>query len=294
MSPRFIERSNERKVPENYQGTILVWDIDKTYLDTHFSSMRGLMRIPLELAVDKQAVPSAAALLRALRHGPDIISALTPLYFISGSPFQLRKTIERKMTLDGVEFDGITFKDQWGLFRAGRRKYIRAQIGYKLKSLLLYRQEVTDSARWLLFGDDTEYDAQAFLLFGEVCAGLRHFELQDRLHSLKVSHEEIEEILELSKNLPITPDPVDGVFIHLAQKSDPGRFGDPRVVATYSYLQTALVLAKQGYIRQQSIAACAKALRRRMISESEIQEYIVDAKRRFHIPSELVELAHSL
>src|SRR5687767_10422110 len=119
-----IDRSNDRRIPSDYRGDVLVWDIDKTYLDTRFSSWRGLAAIPFELAIDKEALPGAVPLLRALRRGPGDRTALVPLYFVSGSPPQLRRVIERKMILDGVEFDGITFKDQLGLLRSGRVRAI--------------------------------------------------------------------------------------------------------------------------------------------------------------------------
>ena len=119
MSPRFLHRSNDRELPSDYRGDVLFWDIDQTYLDTRFSSLQGLLRIPLEIALDKAAIPGAAPLLRALRRGPGAKSALVPLYFVSGSPHQLRRAVERKMLLDGGEQDDITFKDQLRLLVSG-------------------------------------------------------------------------------------------------------------------------------------------------------------------------------
>ena len=138
-----IERTNDRKFAPEFSGDVFVWDIDKTYLDTHFSSFRGLLSIPLEFAIDKRAMPGAVPLLRALRRGPGEHSAVNPLYFVSGSPQQLRSVIERKMLLDGVDFDGITFKNQWGLVRAGRGREIKEQVGYKVAALLLYHRRTT-------------------------------------------------------------------------------------------------------------------------------------------------------
>ncbi len=173
MKTSFLSQTNDRTLPATFAGDVLIWDIDKTYLDTQFSSWRGLLRIPLELAVDKRSIPGSVPLLRALRHGGLVEPSIVPPYFIRGSPVQLRNTIERKMTLDGVDYDGITFKDQWGLVRAGRPGDIKAQVGYKLKALLAYKRRIPDGARFLMFGDDVESDAEVFLLFGEVCAGLR-------------------------------------------------------------------------------------------------------------------------
>src|SRR5688572_7492402 len=128
MNDGFIHQTNDRRLPPDYAGDVLLWDIDKTYLDTRFSSMRGLLSIPFEFAIDKRSLPGAAVLLRALRRGAGAESALVPLYFISGSPPQLRRVVERKMVLDGVDYDGITFKDQLGLLLARRPGLIKAQL----------------------------------------------------------------------------------------------------------------------------------------------------------------------
>jgi hypothetical protein len=285
---KFISRSNDRTLPADYTGDVLVWDIDKTYLDTHFSSWRGLMRIPFELAIDKRAMAGSVPLLRGLRHGGTEQSSIVPLYFISGSPIQLRKTIERKMVLDGVDFDGITFKDQWGLVRAGRAKDVKAQIGYKLKSLLALKRDVPGPSRFFLFGDDVEADAEVFVLFGRVCAGeLRDEVLTRHLADKDVHPVDIAEIRTLCDDVPVTEDPVERVFILLSEGGDPNRFSDDKVVATHSYLQTALVLAELGRVRPQIVGAVAKDLRRRQVPEFTIRRDIDDASRRLGVSAEI-------
>jgi hypothetical protein len=291
MQARFIQQSNDRTLPEDYSGPILLWDIDKTYLDTSFSSKRGLLAIPLEFAIDKRSVPGAVPLLRALRRGPGAQSALTPLYFVSGSPPQLRKVVEKKMLLDGVQFDGISFKDQWGLVRARRAKDIKRQIGYKVAALLMYRQTIPAAARWMLFGDDVESDAEAFLLFGEVCRNLRGDALRQRLKASDTHPDDQDLILALSEDLPQGEDPVERIFIHLSAKKDPSIFKDPRVVACRSYIQTALVLAHEARIQEQTVSAVAKVLRRFHMPESTLAEHVEDARQRLHIPDTLISLA---
>lgn len=289
----FIEQSNDRTLPASYTGDVLIWDIDKTYLDTQFSSWRGLLRIPLELAVDKKSIPGARPLLRALRHGGNEESGVVPLYFISGSPTQLRGTIERKMTLDGVDWDGITFKDQWGLVRAGRPKDIKAQVGYKLRALLSYRRYIPPGARYLMFGDDVESDAEVFLLYGEVCAGLRDRPLVSRLEIAGVHKDDLAEIEQLTADLPIVEDPVERVFIHLTNDSDPATFSDPRVVPARSYVQTVLVAAHIGRVLPDAIASVAKALRRRGMPEYQLEHHVEDAQRRLGVPDELAAYTRS-
>ena len=288
---RFIHQSNDRRLPEDYDGPVLLWDIDKTYLDTRFSSFRGLLAIPLEFAVDKRSVPGAVPLLRALRRGPGPQAALTPLYFVSGSPPQLRKVIQTKMTLDGVQFDGITFKDQLGLLKARRPKDIKRQVGYKLAGLLGYRRAVPAQARWLMFGDDVENDAEAFLLFGEVVAGLRGARLEARLEQAAVHPEDRALIHELVAVIPEGPDPVARVFILLVEDTDPARFSDPRVVPCRSYLQTALVLAMEGRVAEDTVPAVAKGLRRNRVAEQALADELIDAERRLHVPRRLTDLA---
>lgn len=289
----YLERTNYRTLPASYRGDVLVWDIDKTYLDTRFSSLRGLAAIPFESAVDKRALPGTVPLLRALRRGTGKRSALVPLYFVSGSPKQLRGVIERKMTLDGVDFDGITFKDQWGLLCAKRPRAIQEQVGYKLIALLLYALETPQGARWLLFGDDAEADGAVFSLFGEVCAGLRGAPLKERLARHHVGKEETREALRLADLVEPRENPVERIFIHLERKSDPRLFLAPRMVATRSFVQTALVCAEMGRIRAEDIRAVVEDLRRKRVPEAEIQRDLEDARDRLGAPAALIDIARA-
>lgn len=288
----FIDRSNERRLPEDYDGDVVLFDIDKTYLDTEFSSWRGLLAIPFEFAIDKRAVPGAVTLLRALRRGPGQRSILVPLYFVSGSPPQLRSIIERKMTLDGVEYDGITFKDQWGLARTGRWAEVKSQIGYKLTALLLYRSELPARASWLMFGDDVEDDALIFSLFGEICADLRGAGLSARLRSLDVAEDHAERIVALAEELPRGPNPVTRIFIHLSRGRDPNSLpGGQRVVATRSFLQTALVLHELGRISAEAVGTVADSLRRGQVGEDQIRRLLEEARVRLGVSEATLMLA---
>ena len=286
-----LQRSNERRLPGHYAGDVLLWDIDKTYLDTQFSSWRGLLAIPFEFAIDKRTIPGSVPLLRALRRGPGEHSAIVPLYFVSGSPPQLRRVIERRMTLDGVDFDGITFKDQWALFVKGRLAEIRAQVGYKLAALLLYRREIPRRAKWLCFGDDVESDAVVFGLFAEVCIGLRDDALEARLQRLAVPKHHITTLCELASGLPTGINPVEKIFIHLESGSRPEAFVDPRVVPTRSYIQTALVLCGMGRIRPDAIGTVARDLRLHGMSDAALREHVKDAGTRLGVATEWLELA---
>lgn len=251
----YIDQTQDRHLPADYTGDILLWDIDKTYLDTHFSSWRGLAAIPFEFAIDKHPIPGAVPLLRALRRGGHAageadLSARqwVPLYFVSGSPPQLRRVIERRMLMDGIEFDGLTFKDQWALLRHGHPSALRQQVGYKLLALLMYASQLPQGASWLCFGDDVESDADVFVLFGDVCAGLRGADLRTRLRSHRVSALFLKPILMMADRVGLKHNPVKGIFIHLSKGDDPDRFNHPLVIATHSFYQTAWVLAGMGRI----------------------------------------------
>jgi hypothetical protein len=291
---RFLDRSNQRQLPVDYTGDVFVWDIDKTYLDTRFSSVRGLLAIPFELAVDKVALPGAIALLRALRRGPGEKSRVCPLYFVSGSPPQLRRVVEKKMVLDSVDFDGITFKDQWGLVRARRFSDVKGQVGYKLKALLLYRREIPLGARFFFFGDDVEQDAYVFTLFGRVCAGLRGDELWRELESQHVHKDDREEIRALLEDIPLHENPVEKVFIHLTEKSDPASFTDERVVPVHSFLQATLVLGTIGRVAATGVLAVASDIRRSALeTEIGIEQQLTDARTRLGVDPDLVDLVRA-
>lgn len=286
----FLERTNDRTLPADYTGDVLVWDIDKTYLDTRFSSLRGLLAIPFEWAIDKRALPGTVPLLRALRHGGGDESALVPLYFVSGSPPQLRRVVEKKMVLDGVEPDGITFKDQWALVRARTPQAIVEQVGYKLKALLLYRKELPAGARWLLFGDDAERDIDAFLTFGAVCAGLRGPALAERLRALGAWPPDIDEVVTLADTIPVGPDPVLRVFIHEIRGhpgiGSPSAFSrDERVVKAPSFLEHALVLRAMGRIRARDLRAVRDDVVRAGVDTAPL---LADARDRLGVPPDLL------
>lgn len=284
-----LERTNHRTLPPDYAGDVFVWDIDKTYLETRFSSVRGLLGIVAEAALDKRAVPGAVALIRALRRGPGAEPLLAPLYFVSGSPPQLRGILERKMLLDGVQHDGITFKDQFGYLRALRPKAIREQVGYKTCALLLYRRDIPGPSRWWLFGDDVESDAAVFTLFGEICAGLRGDALRQRMLTMGAQAPEVDEALRIADRLPQTPDPVARVFIRLERGRDPLAFGHPKVCPVHGFLQAALVLAQEGRIRPADVTTVAESLRAAYVPEAVVTQQAEDAVKRLGVDAALLE-----
>jgi hypothetical protein len=242
-----LDRTQERDFSAGYEGDVHIWDIDKTYLATEFDSLKDLLAIPLETALDKRNVAGTATLLRALRRGRREEGApmrSNPLYFVSASPPQLRSVLQKKMLLDGVEYDGITFKDQMALVRAGRLGKLKDHVGYKLAALLLNRRDVPWTTRETCFGDDTESDALVYALYADVAAGrLRGETLARTLRKQGADEDDAGYCAGLAEALP-AEDLVHRIYVHLARRTSPASFlaYGPRVVPCWDTFQMALHL----------------------------------------------------
>jgi hypothetical protein len=259
-----LDRSQDRTYPDGFAGDLYVWDIDKTYLATDMHSLGAVLRIPLERGIDKLNIAGTEVLLRALRRGaaPADAYASNPIYFVSASPPQLRAVLERKMVLDGVEFDGITFKDQLTLIRLRRLQKLTAQVGYKLAALLLNRRELPWTVRETLFGDDSESDALIYALYADIVAGrLRGDRLVRTLRRNGTDVEDAAYIDELSRDLP-TGELVHRIYINLETRRPRATFDafGPRLVACYDTFQMALHLAQDAKVTPQTAADVARAL----------------------------------
>jgi hypothetical protein len=252
-----LVRDDQRQYPAGWGGRVYVWDLDKTYLDTAFSSLPALLRIPLELGVDKRAIPGMAPLLRGLRRGPGPDYACAPLYFVSASPPQLRAVIERKMLMDGVEFDGLTFKDWLGVLRGLRPGRLREQVGYKVAALLTGRF-ARPASREVLFGDDTESDASAYHLYASL---LEHVDdanwCEAAVRRAGVAEDDGRVISALLARLERPVGSVERAFIHLERETPPEQFAGlaPLVVPVDGAAQLGPVLLHLGLID----AAAARA-----------------------------------
>ncbi|WP_373045824.1 hypothetical protein [Vulgatibacter sp.] len=233
------------------------WDLDKTYLRTDFDSWRGLLRAAWEKAGAKVNVAGSAALMRELK----TISG-SRICIISGSPRQMRKTLEEKFRLDRVSFDEFTLKPNVENLLRGRFRALRDQVGYKLPTLLEGRKRVPATATETLFGDDAEADAFVYSLYADLVAG-------------RVSVEELGEILRLcsvydvdaKRTLAVAAeveksDPVGRIFIHLDGYTPPARFAHygSRVVPIYNYFQAAVLLMIDGHLGPLAVVRIAAEL----------------------------------
>ncbi len=277
-----VDRVNHRTLDADFDGDVYIWDVDKTYLDTQFDTFKGLMRIPFEAAVDKRAFPGTAQLLRELRRGPGKQSISAPLYFISGSPPRLRAVLEKKMLLDGVEFDGLTLKDPVQNMRRGGFRALKAQLAYKLVGLLLHRREFPEGAREMLFGDDVESDAIIYALYADVVAGrMRGAELLRILQRHRTEYHLAEWVVSFADRIPAV-DSVQCFFIHLARAADPERFAafGPSLIAVHDSLQSTLVLAALGKISSEGAVRVAAAMRESGATDIALLASVLDAYRR--------------
>jgi hypothetical protein len=237
---------------------IFRWDLDKTYLRTDFDSFRGILRAALENAAEKRAVPGAPALLRALRAAGGTGHRIS---IISGSPEQMRKVLQAKLALDGVEYDEFVLKPNLSNLLRGRFRAIRAQVPYKLPALLASRMRVTAPAETLC-GDDAESDAIVYCLYADVVAGkLPADELKRVLEIGHAYDDQLELTLDLAAKVP-KGDVVRRVLIHLDRRSPTAqfeRFGD-RVVPIYNYFQAALVLYGDGQLAAGDVLSVAREM----------------------------------
>lgn len=224
---------------------IFRWDLDKTYLRTEFDTWIDLVRTAMERPERKRTVPGAAALLRELRAtGPVQVTIL------SGSPEQMRASLESKLRLDGVQWDEFLLKSSWRNILRGRFRALRDQVGYKLPALLGARVRVPDDVPETLFGDDAEADAFVYSLYADILSGKITDEALTAVMARSGTYPDvIAETLRLVHAVGRT-DPVRRIFIHLDRRSEPSFFAryGARVVPVYNYFQAAAVLVGDGVL----------------------------------------------
>lgn len=225
------------------------WDLDKTYLRTEFDTVRDLVRTALETPGRKKTVPGASALLREIR-----ASEPAGIYILSGSPEQMRRVLEAKLRLDGVQWDAFTLKPSLRNLMRGRFRFLRDQVSYKLASLLASRTRVDPDTDEVLFGDDAEADAFIYSLFADLCAGrVGNETLMAVLRRARVYEDDIPELVRMSGRLP-QRDSVRRILIHLDRTSSPEVFADfgPRVFPFYNYFQAASLMLQDGLVEAES------------------------------------------
>lgn len=220
------------------------------------------MRTARERGEDKVDVPGVAALMKAIKAAADRRGRASAIHFISASPPQIGKAIRDKLALDGVPYDGIVFKNQLQHIARGRFRHLREHVGFKLRELLVGRLANEGSVQELLFGDDWESDPLTYSLYADVVANrLPVDRLAELLERIGVDPALVPEVLDLAARAAGLHG-VERIFINLERRTPPAFFDlfGPRLVPTFNYFQTALVMAADGYLGREDVAGVAAEL----------------------------------
>ena len=238
---------------------VFIWDLDKTYLDTHFESFSGLVQIVFEKAFQKRNVPGTAVLVRALFKRDKNL----PLYFISASPPQMQEKIKEKLDIDGITPFGFLSKNNLKNLKPALWSRLTNHIGFKLQALLEIRLLLSEDCQMICWGDDSESDANIYSLFSDLCSHkLTDREARALLCAFKVPDDQIELILEL-RDQREDFDPLKRVYINLAVDTDPEyyrRYGR-RLMAVDSTFDVAVDLFQRGFIDLESVLEICKDLK---------------------------------
>jgi len=228
----------------------LRWDLDKTYLVSHFESIRYLLRVPFQKAKDKIAVPGVAALIKGVHRTLERGQRTVAVYFLSASPPQIGAAIREKLDLDGIVYDGITFKDQMRHLIYARFDAVLEQIGYKLEGLLTSARESAPGRVELLFGDDWESDPFVYSVYADILDGrIAEKDVAELLRGAEVGRHYRDRILELMADKR-PPAHVAAIFVlrqRPARAADLNAFG-PRLVWFDNYFECALKLWDMGVL----------------------------------------------
>jgi hypothetical protein len=245
-------------------GVIFRWDLDKTYLRTEFESFRKMVRIPFEAATDKVHLPGVPELIRALRRSAGESGLQPYVFFLSASPPQIGNAIREKLRLDGIDYEGIIFKDQLRNLIRGKWRSLREQVGYKLGELLASRIGGPAAGREVLFGDDWESDPLIYSLYADILAGAISPELVgELLLLLDVERAQIAQITEAAAELGRSPaDVVARIYINLERRTPPASFHvfGARLVPAFNYFQTGASLYELGLLDEAALPEIASAL----------------------------------
>jgi len=255
-------RRGRHTAPGSLPPIVFCWDLDKTYLKSEFDTLRELVRIPFEKAEDKVAVPGVVPLIRSLRRVATERGQDVRVHFLSASPPQIARAIKEKLRLDGIEYDGIVFKNQLQHIVRGRFRNLREQVGYKLTELLKNRPTMPADSREILFGDDWESDPISYSLYADIVAGrVDTGRLEPVLREIGVDPDLIGEVHRRAATVE-RGDVVRRIFINLERRTPPTMFRafGARLVPTFNYFQTAVCLLEMGHLTLPAVADVAAGL----------------------------------
>jgi hypothetical protein len=288
-----LERTDTCLLPEDYEGLVITSDIDKTYLHTSFSSLDGIFRTAVEDAEDKRSIPGMTLLFQALQKGLRPDTPINPLYFVSASPRQMRKVLLQKFQIDGLEVSGLTLK-RWGrLMRRARFHELRRHITYKLTALLLNREARPPTARIdeILFGDDSESDAYAYLLYSDIVhQKISLHDLYRKLQILEARDNERDDILRYAQRRDQSN--IARIYIHCITRRKPELLNNPPsplMLAVRNSLQIAIDAHLHHWISRDTVAAIAQ-----QFPPEEREFSLRDAEQRNLFPTLSIDQLHRI
>jgi len=144
-------------VPDLRAGVGIISDIDDTILHTGLTETAGMLRTTLlQNATTRLPYPGVAAFYRALHAGDG--TATQPIFFVSGSPWNLYDMIIRFMELQDIPAGPLFLKD-WGI---DEHKFIREDThAYKLARISLL-VELYPELDFVLIGDSGQEDPEIY------------------------------------------------------------------------------------------------------------------------------------
>ncbi len=187
------------------------------------------------------------------------------------------------MLKDGVEQDGLIFKDWMNCLWQGSPRRLFEQLGFKIIALLTLRLQYPLACEFL-FGDDVECDAEAYETYARIIEGkLRGLRLKRFLIRRGVLPEDVQLIKDKVDKLPKNIGKVSCIFIHLEAKTPPEKFKvlGKRVVPVQGAFQLALALYSWKLLDGEAVRATYQALlNQKKLTEQEGRALMQDARRR--------------
>lgn len=257
-----------RLLPESFAAPVVRSDIDKTYLESNFQSVLGLMNLLSSDARERNSLPAMATVYQQL-------TSTSPLTFLSGSPRFFSRIMESKMMLDAFHQDGMTLKPFKDIIMSNLLDFspsqiepeLEEQIGYKLHALLRWRLEVPGDTSEILLGDDSEADHLIYSLYANLLSGaLSEAAIEAELLSLGVASEWQSKIAPLLGLVTAHNTTGRVLAIYIRQTGSPSSaylVDDYRIALTRYHDGTwpiALDLYQQGWFDQAQVNAVRASL----------------------------------
>jgi phosphatidate phosphatase APP1 len=144
-------------VPDQSAGIGIISDIDDTILHTGLTETAGMLRTTLlHNASTRLPYPGVAAFYRALQSGDGRVQR--PIFFVSGSPWNLYDMITRFMALQDIPPGPLFLKD-WGI---DEHKFIKEDTHeYKLARITMLLETYPD-LDFVLIGDSGQEDPEIY------------------------------------------------------------------------------------------------------------------------------------